>query len=84
MSEVLVSSIRDCDFVFRFGGEEFVVIINADDQESCRVAVERVRENVYRKYFSNIGNVTISLGVAEFNPSEFYLTVIAEESPQMV
>lgn len=76
VSEILVSSIRDCDFAFRFGGEEFVLIINADNHQDCRAAVERIRENVAKKIFSNIGSVTISLGVAEFDMAEFYLTII--------
>lgn len=76
VSNVLLTSIRDGDAVFRFGGEEFVMVISADDEQECRVAVDRIRYNVSQKQISQVGAVTISLGVAKFNDKEFYLTII--------
>ncbi|HHI76165.1 MAG TPA: GGDEF domain-containing protein [Gammaproteobacteria bacterium] len=56
---------RNDDLLFRFGGEEFVVVIQADDEEKAGRAFERFRERVEAHEFPLVGHLTASLGVTE-------------------
>ncbi|MCX7770061.1 MAG: GGDEF domain-containing protein [Proteobacteria bacterium] len=67
VAKTILNSIRDNDLAFRYGGEEFAVILPATDLESGKMVAERIRENVesmiYDKGNNNI-KVTISIGCA--------------------
>jgi len=67
ISRTIMNSIRDNDLAFRYGGEEFSVLLPSTDIESGKMVAERIRENVemtiYDKGNNNI-RVTISIGCA--------------------
>lgn len=72
--EVLITFARlmhevfpDDDLLFRFGGEEFVAIIRADDQERAEPALERFRARVEAYEFPLAGRLTASLGATEIS-----------------
>lgn len=46
VAKMLNKSVRDNDIVSRFGGEEFVICINADSQASIESVCERVRKSI--------------------------------------
>jgi len=66
----LIRGIRAEDFVCRFGGEEFVVILPTADLDTSRVRAERLRfkmrELTLMHQGKSLGMVTISVGVATF------------------
>jgi diguanylate cyclase (GGDEF)-like protein len=66
----LTKGVRAEDFVCRFGGEEFVVILPTADKESSRARAERLRSKMRELTISHqgksLGMVTISVGVATF------------------
>lgn len=58
-------SFRKTDYVFRYGGEEFVVILTDTDENSALCPIERLREKIEKSEFMFDGkkvNVTISVG----------------------
>ncbi len=60
---------RTTDFVSRFGGEEFIVLMPSTDSEGASKVAERIRRNVTKIEISAPGNdtndhITISIGVA--------------------
>lgn len=60
------SSIRDNDLAFRYGGEEFAVLLPATDSKGAMFVAERIRQNIDRTVFEDNGRtigVTISIGV---------------------
>jgi diguanylate cyclase (GGDEF)-like protein len=62
-SQLMGKCFRYHDFLFRFGGEEFVVILNLAFQESAIAAFNRFREVVGNYNFPTVGRVTVSIGV---------------------
>ena len=53
---------RQEDMVFRYGGEEFVVIIHATNLEGATSIFERLRHKVESHSFPQINDLTISIG----------------------
>ncbi|SEQ24428.1 GGDEF domain-containing protein [Giesbergeria anulus] len=62
VANVLRSSFRSHDRIFRFGGEEFVVLLRSTSLEDARSAFNRFREAVQEYPFPQVGQVTVSLG----------------------
>lgn len=69
LGKVLKGQVRACDYCFRYGGDEFIVLLgNASPQDSQRVA-ERIRKAVEQKTFMVEGhnlNLTVSIGLAAY------------------
>lgn len=69
LSDVLRRSVRVYDQVFRYGGEEFVVILyRATQEEALRIA-ERIRRRVEGGEWPKGIRVTVSVGVAPLRDS---------------
>ncbi|NPA87696.1 MAG: diguanylate cyclase [Epsilonproteobacteria bacterium] len=65
--KLLKSSVRANDIVCRWGGEEFLIILPHTSYENATEVAEKIRKKVEEtKIFGNI-QITISLGVSQFN-----------------
>ncbi len=62
-SQLMGKCFRYNDFLFRFGGEEFVVILNLAGQETAIEAFNRFRQAIADYNFPTVGRVTVSIGV---------------------
>lgn len=67
VANVLRSSFRAQDRVFRFGGEEFVILLRATTLEDARMIFERFRANVEHYAFPQVGQVTVSVGFSSIS-----------------
>ncbi|QZA76671.1 GGDEF domain-containing protein [Deefgea tanakiae] len=70
VSQIMRQSFREIDYLFRFGGEEFVVILGPQTRESVGTALNRFREAVAAHEFAQIGTITISGGITDIRPYE--------------
>lgn len=74
VASCLVDSCRVSDAVYRYGGEEFLVVLQEQDLASACLAMERVRQAVadlgITHEGSDSGIVTISVGVAAVHPHD--------------
>lgn len=59
------SCVRGDDLVYRYGGEEFVVMLKAVNERNAMMAFDRLRQNVDKHEFPQVGNVAISIGFVE-------------------
>lgn len=67
VSQSIRKSIRINDYIGRYGGEEFLIILPGTDIEGCRVIAERIRYNLEKMSFIEKDLiVTASLGLAEY------------------
>jgi diguanylate cyclase (GGDEF)-like protein len=54
----------------RYGGEEFIAVLPGTDLLGAKQVAERVRRIVYEHAFREIYKITVSIGVAEYQPGE--------------
>ena len=73
IAKAIQSACRATDITFRYGGEEFVVLLSKTDSEGAKIIAERIRQQIadtviYYKE-KNIGT-TISIGIATHHVDE--------------
>lgn len=71
VAEILDTSLRECDTIFRYGGEEFIAILPEARIDEALVAAERARQRVEEETAGCLKNiagrgVTVSVGVASY------------------
>lgn len=75
-SNIMKSTFRDNDLLFRFGGEEFVVMLANADASHAQIALERFRLAIEQNNFPQVGHITVSIGVATISFTELPRTTI--------
>ena len=65
VAQAINASVRESDFVARYGGEEFLVILPATSIAGAVVVAERCRNAVATAQDAKVGQVTVSIGLAE-------------------
>jgi diguanylate cyclase (GGDEF)-like protein/PAS domain S-box-containing protein len=62
LGRLLQDNLRQGDFVARWGGEEFLLVLHADSDPAS--VAERIRETVRRSVFPHGVRLTVSMGIA--------------------
>jgi diguanylate cyclase (GGDEF)-like protein len=70
LARLMRSSFRFQDQLYRFGGEEFVVLLRGGCAEQAMVAFERLRANVEAYVFPRVGRITVSIGFTELRAGD--------------
>lgn len=65
VARIMRSTFRFQDRLYRFGGEEFVVLLSAHDEEGAGAAFERLRLHLEQFSFPRVGQVTVSIGYTD-------------------
>lgn len=78
-SNVMKKTFRDSDMLFRYGGEEFCVLLSHINQEQAKSILDRFRVNVENYNFPMEDGVTVSIGYCEFT-NRVLLTSITEQA----
>ncbi|MEW6675601.1 MAG: CBS domain-containing protein [Nitrospirota bacterium] len=78
IGEILMRNVREIDMAFRYGGEEFVIVLPETGREDAIIVAERIRNAVAQTVFypftldgqPDIVSTTVSIGVTEFHPDD--------------
>ncbi len=76
MSTLILKHTRKSDTVFRWGGEEFVLICSHIDKEGAIAVCEHLRQNISASSFSRVGQLCVSIGIALSEDSDTIDTII--------
>lgn len=68
-ARLMRESFRSDDLLFRYGGEEFVLILNNTTAQGALSALERFRESIGNYAFPTVGRVTVSIGWVCIQPN---------------
>lgn len=65
VANTVEQTIRSSDALYRYGGEEFVVVLNGTDMDGAKLLAERIRENIEKLRIKSLKDIaiTLSLGV---------------------
>jgi diguanylate cyclase (GGDEF)-like protein len=74
LGQVVKKCLRETDFAYRYGGEEFTILLPMTTSAEGVVIAERIRTEFKKEIFSptpgqNI-HVTVSIGLAQYRPQE--------------
>lgn len=70
LSKILTATVRQGDFVARWGGEEFVITLQSTYSMQASLLAEKIRKNVENYNFTSGGRQTVSLGVTQYKEHE--------------
>lgn len=78
LGEILTKNIRDIDMAFRYGGEEFAVILPDTKYVDALIVAERIRKSVAQTVFypftldgqPDVVSKTVSIGATEFHAED--------------
>jgi diguanylate cyclase (GGDEF)-like protein len=68
VADVISGCVRTTDTAYRYGGEEFCILLRETRAEDAMIFAERVRQRVEQRFASGaMAGITVSLGVAGFS-----------------
>ena len=70
VARLLKQAFRGADQLFRFGGEEFIIVLDRATTPGAQVAYNRARAMVEEYRFPQVGKVTISLGYTRIDAQD--------------
>ena len=74
LSKIIAAELRHNDLFARWGGEEFVILIDDSMQNSQKIA-QKVRIAIEKKLTVEVTNITISLGITQLRKDDTYDTL---------
>jgi diguanylate cyclase (GGDEF)-like protein len=70
VARLLKQAFRGADQLFRFGGEEFIIVLDRATKPGAQIAFNRARAMVEECRFPQVGKVTFSLGYTRIDPQD--------------
>jgi len=70
IANIVRKNMRKTDYLFRWGGEEFLLLSSETQLDSAHKLADRIRKAIEGYKFKNVGKVTVSFGVTEFKESD--------------
>ncbi|MBB6115987.1 diguanylate cyclase [Rahnella rivi] len=75
LARTLETGIRESDTVFRWGGEEFLILLPLTPLEGAMIAAEALRERVQQLSQPEMPALTVSVGVAQYEAGEDFTSL---------
>jgi len=70
LARLMRNTFRFHDQLYRFGGEEFVVLMYCAQAGQAEAALERLRSSTEQHAFPQVGRITVSVGFTEIRPGD--------------
>ena len=76
-ANILKDNLRETDFLGRWGGEEFLIIVPESDIIETKMLAEKLRKIISNHLFSVVGNKTCSFGIAAYQVGDTEYSILA-------
>lgn len=76
MGELINNSIRESDYAFRYGGDEFLIVYQNTTTKTALKITERIKDDFKKNEFLKKYNLSLSSGIASYHKSENYKDLI--------
>ncbi|WP_456488183.1 GGDEF domain-containing protein [Caminibacter pacificus] len=79
LADTMKSLIRKSDKIYRYGGDEFIIVFNCSNLENAEKSIERIIYKIYRttlKYKENYIKITISAGITQHRAGDTIESII--------
>ena len=80
-ANIMRQTFRDSDQLFRYGGEEFVVILKNVSADMATGVLERFRKRIEDHHFPQVGNITVSSGFVKIEEQNLP-SIVLEQADQ--
>lgn len=70
LASLVSATIRHSDIFARWGGEEFLLLLESSSLENAARAAEKIRKAIMEHEFPDVKQVTCSFGVTSFHPRD--------------
>ncbi len=70
VTDIVSKANRSADIFARYGGEEFIILTPETNLSGALIHAERLRNDIEQYEFKNVGHISSSFGVAEFDPDK--------------
>lgn len=70
LSNLCKGLLRTTDMLARWGGEEFVAILPMIDANQAQIVAEKLRKHIEEYIFEQVGNITCSFGVTQYQKDD--------------
>ncbi|WP_073073701.1 GGDEF domain-containing protein [Thermosipho atlanticus] len=64
--DLVKSRIRSTDLFFRWGGDEFIILLPDTDLNNAKVLAEQLRQKIYETNFEINNNISASFGITSY------------------
>lgn len=75
-AKILKNGMRSSDFLFRWVGHMFVILVPHTDIEGAKFVAEKFRNDIAAFNFGEVGKITCSFGVIEYEEGDAIDTII--------
>ncbi|MDT8449024.1 MAG: GGDEF domain-containing protein [Wenzhouxiangellaceae bacterium] len=70
LTEIVRSTLRAADRCYRFGGDEFVLLLPGTDADGLRPALDKLVNKIRAELESPEGPMTVSIGATDLGPDD--------------
>lgn len=84
VADLLLESTRDTDFVARYGGDEFVLLLTDTDLASAELIAQRIQSVIEGWMRDNNLSCGISIGASEAPPGELNLSYVLQSVDRLL
>jgi diguanylate cyclase (GGDEF)-like protein len=70
LAKLIMEDKRSSDFIYRYGGEEFFLVLPNTDIEGAIKAANRLHQLISNLKVPKVGHITVSMGVVEYQLEE--------------
>ena len=70
LTKLIMEDKRSSDFIYRYGGEEFFLVLPHTDIKGAAKAAQRLHQLISELSIPKVGHITVSMGVVEYQSNE--------------